>query len=58
MSRALAEMRNFHETQWDNEKVFDIEHGYYKFLPSDIRHETSKIGVRGRIGHISSIVED
>ena len=58
MTETLGKMREFHEAQWDNEKVFDIEHGYYKFLHSDIRHETSKIGVRGRIGHLSSIVED
>lgn len=58
MTETLGQMREFHEAQWNNEKVFDIEHGYYKFLHSDIRHETSKIGVRGRIGHLSSIVED
>jgi hypothetical protein len=47
----------FH-SQWDRGKVFDLEHGFYKFLPRDILHETSRIGVRGRIGHLSTIVED
>jgi hypothetical protein len=58
MTEALGKMREFHEAQWGSGKVFDIEHGYYKFLPSDILHKVGKIGVRGRIGHISSIVED
>lgn len=39
-------------------KVGDIEHGLYKYLPTDYIHEVMRIGVRGRIGHINSVVED
>jgi hypothetical protein len=55
---ALEKTRDFFHKQWDSGKVFDIEHGLYKFLPIDIRHEVDKIGVRGRIGHLTHIVED
>lgn len=56
--RALEQSEKFFHEQWDSGKVFDIEHGFYKFLPRDIVHETGRIGVRGRIGHLSNIVED
>jgi hypothetical protein len=39
-------------------KVGDIEHGLYKYLPPEYIHEVFRIGVRGRIGHINSVVED
>lgn len=55
---ALEKTRDFFHEQWNSGKVFDIEHGLYKFLPIDIRHEVDKIGVRGRIGHLTYIVED
>ena len=58
MIATLEQMREFHEQQWNAGKVFDMEHGFYKFLPRDILHEVGKIGVRGRIGHLSYTVED
>lgn len=58
MIDTLEQSEKFFHAQWDNGKVFDIEHGFWKFLPRDILHETGKIGVRGRIGHLSHIVED
>lgn len=58
MVSTLEESEKFFHSQWDAGKVFDLEHGFYKFLPRDILHETGRIGVRGRIGHLSNIVED
>lgn len=58
MIDTLERSEKYFHSQWDRGKVFDIEHGFWKFLPRDILHETGKIGVRGRIGHLSHIVED
>ena len=55
---ALLKTREFFNKQWSEGKPFDIEHGFYKFLPYESRHELDKIGVRGRIGHLTDIVED
>lgn len=54
----LEKVERFHHKQWDDGRVFDIEHGFHKFLPRDILNETGKIGVRGRIGHLHTFVED
>jgi hypothetical protein len=58
MLETLKQIEVFFHEQWDGGKVFDMEHGFYKFLPRDILNEVGKIGVRGRIGHLTSIVED
>jgi hypothetical protein len=58
MLETLKQVDVFFHEQWDGGKVFDMEHGFYKFLPRDILNEVGKIGVRGRIGHLTSIVED
>jgi hypothetical protein len=58
MLETLEHIEAFFHEQWDGGKVFDMEHGFYKFLPRDILNEVGKIGVRGRIGHLTSIVED
>lgn len=58
MLETLEQIEVFFHEQWDGGKVFDMEHGFYKFLPRDILNEVGKIGVRGRIGHLTSIVED
>jgi hypothetical protein len=58
MLETLEQIEAFFHEQWDGGKVFDMEHGFYKFLPRDILNEVGKIGVRGRIGHLTSIVED
>lgn len=58
MLDTLKKIEVFFHEQWDGGKVFDMEHGFYKFLPRDILNEVGKIGVRGRIGHLTSIVED
>lgn len=58
MITALENSEKFFHEQWDAGKVFDMEHGFYKFLPRDILHEVDRIGVRGRIGHLSYTVED
>jgi len=54
----LKQIEKFFHEQWDGGKVFDMEHGFYKFLSRDILNEVGTIGVRGRIGHLTSIVED
>jgi hypothetical protein len=54
----LEKAERFHHKQWDEGRVFDIEHGFHKFLARDILNETGKIGVRGRIGHLHTFVED
>jgi hypothetical protein len=54
----LGEIQQFHWRQWESGRVFDLEHGFWKFLPRDILHEVGKIGVRGRIGHLEHYVED
>ncbi len=56
--RVLGEIQQFHLRQWESGRVFDLEHGFWKFLPRDILHEVGKIGVRGRIGHLEHYVED
>jgi len=58
MLETLKQIEVFFHEQWDGGKVFDMEHGFYKLLPRDILNEVGKIGVRGRIGHLTSIVED
>jgi hypothetical protein len=58
MLETLDQIDMFFHEQWDGGKVFDMEHGFYKFLPRDILNEVGKIGVRGRIGHLTAIVED
>ena len=58
MIQTLERSEKYFHSQWDRGKVFDIEHGFWKFLPRDILNETGRIGVRGRIGHLSHIVED
>lgn len=58
MLDTLKQIERFFHQQWDGGKVFDMEHGFYKFLPRDILNEVGKIGVRGRIGHLTAIVED
>jgi hypothetical protein len=54
LKRSLA----FHWSQWKDKKVFDIEHGLFKFLPETSIQEVDKMGVIGRIGHLEHIVED
>lgn len=39
-------------------KIGDIEHGLYKYFPLEHIYELMRIGVRGKIGHINSMVED
>jgi hypothetical protein len=58
MLETLKQIEVFFHEQWDGGKVFDMEHGFYKFLFRDILNEVGTIGVRGRIGHLTSIVED
>jgi len=58
MLDTLEQIEVFFHEQWNGGKVFDMEHGFYKFLPRDILNEVGRIGVRGRIGHLTSIVED
>lgn len=55
---ALEKAERFHHKQWDEGRIFDIEHGLWKFLPRDILNQIGKIGVKGRIGHLQHIVED
>jgi hypothetical protein len=54
LKRSLA----FHWSQWKDKKVFDIEHGLFKFLPETSIQEVDTMGVIGRIGHLEHIVED
>ena len=55
---ALEKIERFLWKQWDEGRVFDIEHGFWKFLDRDILNQVGTIGVRGRIGHLTHIVED
>ncbi len=54
----LSEIQEYHWHKWGSGGVFDLEHGFYKFLPRQHLHELDTIGVRGRIGHLSHYVED
>lgn len=58
MRNVLSEIQEYHWQKWKSGGVFDLEHGFYKFLPRQYVHEVDKIGVKGRIGHLSTIVED
>lgn len=58
LQSALEMALSFHWDQWKNKKVFDIEHGLFKFLPQTSVQEVDKMGVIGRIGHLEHIVED
>ena len=58
VTAALEKIERFLWKQWDEGRVFDIEHGFWKFLDRDILNQVATIGVRGRIGHLSHIVED
>jgi len=58
MRRVLSEIQEYHWNQWKAGKVFDLEHGMWKFWPRDKLHQVGIIGVKGRIGHLEAIVED
>lgn len=58
IKEVLRQIESFHWRQWEAGKVFDLEHGFWKFLPFPMLQELDIIGVRGRIGHLTHIVED
>lgn len=58
IKETLRQIETYHWHQWESGKVFDLEHGFWKFLPFPMLQELDIIGIRGRIGHLTEIVED
>lgn len=58
LKSVLERIEKEHWQRWLSGKVYDIEHGLYAHIDKTNCQFVDKIGVKGRIGHLETIVED
>jgi hypothetical protein len=58
MQQTLRTIQAYLFDNWSQGYECDLEHGLYKFLPKDSYVEVGRIGVKGRIGHLTFGVDE
>ena len=58
MQSTLRTIQGYLLENWSQGNVCDLEHGLYKFLPKDSYVQVGRIGVKGRIGHLTFGVDE
>lgn len=58
MQETLRTIQGYLLENWSQGYECDLEHGLYKFLPKDAYVQVGRIGVKGRIGHLTFGVDE
>lgn len=58
MQSTLRTIQGYLLENWSQGYECDLEHGLYKFLPKDAYVQVGRIGVKGRIGHLTFGVDE
>lgn len=58
MQKTLRDIQVYLLDNWSQGNECDLEHGLYKFLPKDAYVQVDRIGVKGRIGHLTFGVDE